>query len=133
MRRVHAILGIVSSLNLANLLITGLLIQHREVLGLEQHTVSRFLLPASYRPDDGADGVRADIVVVDLHSGRLFGRAGLLILDIATLLWTGLLLSGISMFASQQFRRTRNRHERVRELHPGRTAHDVGIRDRGRS
>jgi len=119
MRRVHAILGIVSGLNLAILLITGLLIQHREILGLEGHTVRRSLLPASYRPDDGADGVRADIVVVDLHSGRIFGKAGLLILDIATIAWTCLLLSGISMFASKQFRRTRSRNRRLQEFRPG--------------
>ncbi|PYS54310.1 MAG: hypothetical protein DMG13_09040 [Acidobacteria bacterium] len=108
MRRLHAILGIVSSLNLAILLMTGLLIQHREIFSLEEYTVGRGLLPASYRPDDGPGGVRADIVIVDLHSGRLFGKAGSLILDVVTFAWAGLLLSGITMFSSRQFRKVRS-------------------------
>ena len=112
MRRVHALLGIVSSLNLMILLITGLLIQHRDTFVLDEHTISRILLPASYRPDDGPDGVRADIVITDLHSGRLFGKKGLLILDVVTIAWAVLLLSGVFMFTAKQFRRAGNGRRR---------------------
>src|SRR5437867_2239497 len=108
MRRAHALLGIAASLNLMVLLATGLLIQHRDRLALEERTISRAFLPAYYRPDDGPDGVRADIVITDLHTGRLFGKAGSLILDVATIAWAGLLLTGVFIFTSKQFRRTSN-------------------------
>jgi len=103
-RRIHTIVGITASLNLLILLASGLLMQHRDRFGLEERLVSRSFLPGSYRPDDGPEGVRADIVVTDLHSGRLFGAAGLLILDLATILWAVLLLSGIFIFVSKQLR-----------------------------
>src|SRR5438876_222164 len=111
LRRLHAIIGIVSSVNLMVLLSSGLLMQHRETLGLEDRIVSRIFLPKSYRIDDGAEGVRADIVVTDVHSGRLFGPLGLVVLDVITLLWTMLLLSGIFIFTSKQLRLNSNRNQ----------------------
>jgi hypothetical protein len=104
LRRLHAIIGVVSSVNLLLMLASGLLMQHRETFGLEDQLVSRTFLPAAYRASDGTDGVRADIVVTDLHSGRLFGPIGLLMLDIVTLFWAVLLLSGIFIFTSKQLR-----------------------------
>lgn len=97
-RRLHAVIGLVASLNLLLLLGTGFLLQHRETFGLEERIVTRSVLPADYRPQDGADGVRADIVVTDLHSGRLFGATGALVLDGITLGWFVLLLSGLYLF-----------------------------------
>lgn len=103
-RRLHAVIGIVSSVNLMILLMSGLLIQHREVFGLEDRVIPRAFLPDSYRPNDGLRGVRADIVVTDLHSGRLLGPIGLLILDAITIFWAILLLSGVFIFMSKQLR-----------------------------
>jgi uncharacterized iron-regulated membrane protein len=104
LRRVHAIIGVISSVNLLVMLASGLLMQHRETFGLEDRVVSRTFLPTSYRINDRNEGVRADIVVTDLHSGRLFGPIGLVVLDIVTLSWAVLLLSGIFMFTSKQLR-----------------------------
>jgi hypothetical protein len=104
MRRLHAIIGILSSLNLLMMLASGLLMQHRETFGLEDRVISRTFLPAAYRINDGTEGVRADIVVTDLHSGRIFGPIGLIALDIITLSWAVLLLSGIFIFTSKQLR-----------------------------
>ena len=104
LRRIHATLGIISSVNLIILLTSGLLIHHRETFGLEDRIVSRTFLPESYRVDDGPLGVRADIVVTDLHSGRLFGHAGLLLLDIITIVWATLLLSGILIYTRRAIR-----------------------------
>lgn len=127
LRRVHAVIGIVSSVNLMLILASGLLMQHREIFGLEDRLISRTFLPASYRPSDASEGVRADIVVTDLHSGRLFGPVGLVVLDVVTLFWAVLLLSGILMFTSKQLRlRTtderarllRASHERVQHSQP---------------
>src|SRR5262245_40040899 len=91
LRRLHAIVGIVSSVNLIILLASGFLIQHRETFRLEDRFVGRALLPDSYRPADGPSGVRADIVATDLHSGRIFGPVGLLVLDVITVFWAILL------------------------------------------
>ena len=104
LRRLHAIIGILSSLNLLMMLSSGLLMQHRETFGLEDRVISRTFLPASYRISDGTEGVRADIVVTDLHSGRIFGPIGLIALDVITLSWAVLLLSGIFIFTSKQLR-----------------------------
>jgi hypothetical protein len=104
LRRLHALVGLVLTLNLLLLLVTGFLVQHREALGLEDKTISRAWLPESYRPLDGAE-VRADIVVTDVHSGRILGPNGALIIDAATLGWAVLLVSGLWIYV---FGRRRN-------------------------
>lgn len=99
LRRMHSLIGIVSTLNILLLITTGFMIQHREELKLENRIVSRQFLPNSYRPMDGEDGVRGDIVVTDLHSGRLLGKRGTLILDAMTVAWLVLVITGVLMFA----------------------------------
>lgn len=106
-RRVHALVGIVSALNLLLLLATGMLLQHREAFRLDERMVSRKMLPRSYRPQDGDAGVRADIVATELHSGRLLGQTGALVLDGITLGWFALLSTGLVMYAAGR-RRNRN-------------------------
>lgn len=105
LRRLHAIVGLISSLNLFLLLASGFLLQHRETFRLEERTLSRRWLAASYRPQDGPEGVRADIVVADLHSGRMFGRTGALILDGLTVGWLALLVSGLFLYAVNHWRK----------------------------
>src|SRR5215813_12648082 len=100
-RRTHAFLGVVSALNLMLLITTGFLLQHATLLKLDEKTVSRRILPASYRPQDGQEGVRADIFVTDLHSGRLLGKFGTVLLDAITLAWMTLLLTGLVMYAGK--------------------------------
>lgn len=101
-RRLHALVGIVSSLNLLLLIGSGLLLQHASLLRLDEKTVSRSVLPSSYRPQDGNSGVRADIFVTDLHSGRLLGTTGTVVLDVVTFAWLALLLTGVVMFVGKQ-------------------------------
>ena len=102
LRRLHAFVGIVSSLNLLLLIGSGLLLQHASLLRLDEKTVTRRILPNSYRSQDGAAGVRADIFVTDLHSGRLLGTVGTVLLDVVTLAWLTLLLTGLVMYRSRQ-------------------------------
>lgn len=97
-RRLHAFIGIVSSVNLLVLIGSGLLLQHASLFRLDEKTISRAVLPTSYRPQDGDAGVRADIFVTDLHSGRLLGTTGTVVLDVATLAWLTLLLTGVVMY-----------------------------------
>jgi len=98
-RRAHGLVGVISALNLLLLIITGFLLQHRETFRLDDRMLSRKILPRVYRAEDGPEGVRADIVVADLHSGRLFGRTGALVLDGITLGWLVLLTSGLVMYS----------------------------------
>lgn len=100
-RKLHALLGIISAINLFVLISTGFLLQHASLLKLDEKTVRRWALPSSYRPQDGPEGVRADIFVTDLHSGRVLGRAGTLFLDGITLAWMTLLLTGLVMYAGK--------------------------------
>ncbi len=101
-RRLHALVGIVSSLNLLILIGSGMLLQHASLLRLDEKTVTRALLPKSYRPQDGEAGVRADIFVTDLHSGRLLGTTGTVVLDVVTISWLVLLLTGVVMYVGRQ-------------------------------
>src|SRR5712664_711257 len=101
-RRVHAVLGIVSALNLFVLITTGFLLQHSTLLKLDERSLTRKVLPSGYRPQDVGNGVRADIVVADLHSGRMFGVAGALFLDAVTLVWLVMLATGVVMYLSKR-------------------------------
>jgi hypothetical protein len=98
----HAFMGIVSAFNLMLLISTGFLLQHASLLRLDEKMVTRKVLPPFYRPQDGNSGVRADIVVTDLHSGRLLGAAGTLTLDVLTLAWLILLATGLVMYVTKQ-------------------------------
>ena len=107
-RRLHAVAGVVLTANLALLLVTGFLMQHTEAFGLEGKMVSRTWLPADYRPQDGGE-VRADIVVTDLHSGRLLGGPGRMVVDAVSVGWLIMLVSGLVLFGQGRWRNgTRN-------------------------
>src|SRR5882724_2960446 len=101
-RRVHAIVGLISAFNLFVLISTGFLLQHSALLQLDERMLTRKILPSGYRPQDVGNGVRADIVVADLHSGRMFGVAGALFLDAVTLVWLVMLATGVVMYLSKQ-------------------------------
>jgi uncharacterized iron-regulated membrane protein len=118
MRRVHAILGLLSAFNLFVLISTGLLLQHSTLLRLDERMLTRKILPTRYRPQDGGSGVRADIVVADLHSGRLFGLTGALALDIITLAWLVMLATGLVMYLSGQRNNERARRRGASEGFP---------------
>lgn len=100
-RRIHAILGLVSAFNLLLLISTGFLLQHREILRLDEHSMSRKFLPSGYRTEDPGSAVRADIVITDLHSGRLLGTTGAFALDAVTLVWLVMLATGLIMYFSR--------------------------------
>jgi hypothetical protein len=58
------------------------------------------VLPAPLREQLGSaeDWLSWERLLLDLHSGRLFGRAGVLVVDVAGLLFALLALSGVSMW-----------------------------------
>jgi uncharacterized iron-regulated membrane protein len=106
LRGAHAWVGVLASLNLLVIITTGFLIQHRDQFDLQDHYVSRRWLPSAYRLNDGAT-VRSDIFVTDLHSGQVFGGVGSLVLDLVTLAWFALLISGLILFRFQYWRLSR--------------------------
>lgn len=108
-RRLHALLGVISALNLLLLITTGLLLQHMKLFRLNDRMVSRTFLPASYRSQDGPEGVRADIVITDLHSGRILGTTGTAILDVITLGWFVMLLTGVILYTTRANGRRKTR------------------------
>lgn len=107
-RRFHFCLGAVLTINFVVLVVTGLLIQHRTFFRLEERTISRAWLPGGYRAGDPGSEIRADIVITDLHSGKLFGPKGPLVVDAAA---GGLLLMIASGYIMQLACRYRNRRK----------------------
>lgn len=96
-RKVHLWVGLFSALYFMLIAATGVAMNHREGLHLDEHYIGRQWLPSSYRPNDGIE-VRSDIVVTDLHSGLIFGKVGAPVLDLVALVWFTSIISGISMF-----------------------------------
>jgi len=93
-RKLHIWVGLSAALYFMMIATTGVVINHREGLRLEEHTISRRWLPSNYRPDDGKDGVRTDIAVADLHSGLIFGKVGKPVMDFVAAVWFISIVSG---------------------------------------
>lgn len=94
--RLHVAIGLGFALYFLMLAVTGVMIHHAGDWGLTEHYVSRRYLPSSYRPLDGEE-TRVDIVITDLHSGRIFGIAGRWLPDLVAGFWTISILTGIGM------------------------------------
>jgi uncharacterized iron-regulated membrane protein len=97
LRTFHLYLGLCSALYFMLIAATGVALNHREGLRLEERYFGRKWLPSSYRPQDGAE-VRGDIVVGDLHSGLIFGRVGAPVMDLVAAFWFLSLVSGLSIY-----------------------------------
>lgn len=98
LRKLHLWLGVLLTMSFLVLIISGLLVQHRTLFSLADRSVSRRWLPSDYRPHDPDTEIRADIVLTDLHSGKLFGPGGRWLADAAA---GGLLLMIASGFGMQ--------------------------------
>ena len=95
-RRLHITIGSIFGLYFLLLGATGVMINHADDWGLANRYVSHRYFPGSYRPQDG-DATRMDIVITDLHSGRLFGRYGHWLPDLVTAFWVISILTGVGM------------------------------------
>lgn len=87
--RWHRRIGIISAVFFLILAITGLILNHNVGLNLNKTYLSSEWLHNWYGlpvPEEGGfEGLTADRVLLDIHTGRFFGAIGTLIVDIATI------------------------------------------------
>jgi hypothetical protein len=95
-RTLHISVGVVFALYFLMLAVTGVMINHSTDWGLTERYVSRRYLPSDYRPLDGEES-RLDIVITDLHSGRIFGVTGRWLPDVVAAFLAVSILSGVGM------------------------------------
>lgn len=127
--RLHVAIGLVFALYFLMLAVTGVLIHHAGDWGLTEKHVSRRYLPSNYRPLDGEE-TRLDIVITDLHSGRVFGIAGRWLPDLVAGFWTVSILTGIGMVLWRKARRGNSRGTVKPELEwPEESAEEIEIEE----
>ena len=100
--RVHVVTGLVVGFWLLLIGVTGVLINHQESLGLLDAEISDRYLPSFYRADARTGTTRLNVVITDLHSGRILGAQGYWISDLVALLLVTSLATG---FFSYQIKR----------------------------
>lgn len=118
--RIHVLTGLIAALWLLLVAITGVLINHQESLGLLDMELSDRYLPAYYRSDLRTGSVRLNILITDLHSGRILGAKGHWVGDgIALLLVISLTSGAFSYWARRRLRQwNHNGTPAVREASP---------------
>ena len=83
--KIHMATGLIAALWVLLLAVTGVMINHQESLGLLDAEISDNYLPDSYRADVRTGTTRLNIIVTDLHSGRIFGAHGTWVSDLIAL------------------------------------------------
>ena len=93
--RVHVVTGLAAAVWFLLMALTGVLVNHQESLGLLDAEISDRYLPGYYRSDARTGTTRLNIIITDLHSGRILGSQGHWLSDGVALLLIVSLLSGI--------------------------------------
>ena len=100
--KVHIATGLVAALWLLLIAVTGVLINHQEEMGLWDIEISDQYLPNSYRADVRTGATRLNVIVTDLHSGRIFGVHGNLLGDLIALLLVLSIVSGSFCYGTKR-------------------------------
>ena len=100
--RVHLVTGLAAAAWFLLMALTGILINHQESFGLLDAEVSDRYLPGYYRSDIRTGTTRLNIIITDLHSGRILGSQGVWMSDLVAVLLIVSLLSG---FVSNQMKK----------------------------
>ena len=109
--KIHMATGLVAALWVLLLAVTGVMINHQESLGLLDAEISDKYLPDSYRADVRTGTTRLNIIVTDLHSGRIFGAYGTWVSDLIALLLFVSLTSGVfSYWIKRRLQRGNQQH-----------------------
>lgn len=100
--RIHVVTGLAAAIWFLLIALTGVLINHQESLGLLDAEISDRYLPGYYRADLRTGTTRLNILLADLHSGRIFGSQGHWVSDLVALFLIVSLLTG---FASHRLKK----------------------------
>ncbi len=120
--KIHIVTGLAAALWVLLLAVTGVMINHQESLGLLDAEISDNYLPDSYRADVRTGTTRLNIIVTDLHSGRIFGAHGTWVSDlIALFLFMSITSGAFSYWIKRRLQRCNQQHLQPpaeRTLHP---------------
>ena len=101
----HRSLGIAAAFFAAVLAVTGILLNHNAALGLQQKQITQAWLLDHYDinsvPEDEfsyPETLTLDRVILDIHTGRFFGDAGRIVMDIVALAMLLLSLTGVCLW-----------------------------------
>lgn len=95
----HWRVGLVASLFILIIAITGILLNHSRAMGLHHIFLDHPLILSAYNMNVNeelrGDGINLEKFILDLHTGKLFGIPGTLISDLAALALIFLTGSGL--------------------------------------
>lgn len=99
MFRMHWRIGVIAAFFILWLAITGLLLNHSRALGLHHIMLDHPIILSAYNMNVNAElraaGVNLERVILDLHTGNLFGISGKLFSDLASIAMIFITLSGL--------------------------------------
>jgi len=116
--RTHVLTGLAAAVCFLLMALTGVLINHQESLGLLDVEISDRYLPGYYRADARTGTTRLNILITDLHSGRILGSRGNLASDLIALLLIVSLASGVASHRLKKRVLATNHKEPVRVPKP---------------
>ena len=112
--KIHVVTGLAAALWVLLLAVTGVMINHQESLGLLDAEISDKYLPDSYRADVRTGTTRLNIIVTDLHSGRIFGAQGTWVSDlIALFLFVSLTSGAFSYWIKRRLQRGNQQYQHL--------------------
>jgi len=116
--RAHVVTGLAAAVWFLLMALTGVLMNHQESLGLLDAEISDRYLPDYYRADTRTGATRLNILLTDLHSGRILGSRGNLVGDLIALLLIISLASGVASHRIKKRVQAVNLKEAVRASAP---------------
>jgi uncharacterized iron-regulated membrane protein len=106
--RWHRRIGVVATLFIILLSITGILLNHNAQLSLHKVNIESPWLLELYNIDNTEQAefaypqtLNLDTVVLDLHTGKFFGKLTPIIMDLVALMLLALSFSGLFMWAKR--------------------------------
>ena len=112
--RIHLVTGLAAAIWFLLVAVTGVLINHQESLGLLEAEISDRHLPGYYRADARTGTTRLNILITDLHSGRILGSRGHWVSDIVAVFLIVSLLTGLASHQLKKRLQTTNHREVTR-------------------
>ena len=109
--RAHLVTGLAAAVWFLLMALSGVLMNHQESLGLLDAEISDRYLPDYYRADARTGATRLNILLTDLHSGRILGSRGNLVSDLIALLLVVSLASGVGSHRIKKRMQTANLKE----------------------